>query len=721
MFDADRPIQNSDQDQLGRTVFAKSLARCILDHKNTESLAIGLSGSGGSGKTSMINLTLEELRFASGNMFDDERPIILNFSPWSYSGQEQLIYSFFRRLSSEMRRADYFKEANKIVPLLEWYVSFFTHKPIPKALRPTHSWFSRFLKSQEEMYGWESGRDLTMIKAELNELLAKQKHKIIIFIDNISRLIDHEINQILQIVKSMGDYANTIYVLAFDKEQLIGVMNRLHGVNGPEYLEKLIQLPFQIPEISKQDLTIILLDRLKKLLVLVPEESWNRDYWAEMYYSIIKYFFNNVRDITRYVNTLSFGFSWVKDLVNPVDFFAITVIEVFEPKIYYGVRDNKDLFTDLAENVYDFNAQKLAEDKVRCDEILNRVEHFPRDLILRLLTHLFPRLQKMYAPQMLSYHSEALARKNKRICALDVFDIYFRLSIPSHFISAAEMKAILDLASDEEGFSLALMRLNKDERIPEFLDALDSLAIDKITTKNAPNIISALMNNADLFPEGDNSILSCNTATRIHRIFHELLKHFTKNEERFVIFSNAIQKANNSLYIIVHELEEQYKEHVESEDAYVPLEYRDFSPEQLSALQQLAVAKILSWVDMKRLAEHPKLLPLLLAWKKWGNAEDCKQYVATITQDDRGFLAFLCAALKEPIEQTIIKLKPNPAWRSYLENINAFIPSRELIPHAKQLFEDVSFDKLREKEQVALLIFLDLVEPNTIKIQPQTG
>ncbi len=36
MFDADRPIQKSEQDRLGRTVFAKSLARCILDHKNTE-------------------------------------------------------------------------------------------------------------------------------------------------------------------------------------------------------------------------------------------------------------------------------------------------------------------------------------------------------------------------------------------------------------------------------------------------------------------------------------------------------------------------------------------------------------------------------------------------------------------------------------------------------------------------------------------------------------
>ena len=58
MFDADRPITKATQDKLGRSVFAKYLARCILDHQNPESLVIGLYGTWGTGKTSIINLTL---------------------------------------------------------------------------------------------------------------------------------------------------------------------------------------------------------------------------------------------------------------------------------------------------------------------------------------------------------------------------------------------------------------------------------------------------------------------------------------------------------------------------------------------------------------------------------------------------------------------------------------------------------------------------------------
>src|SRR3990167_203743 len=250
MFDADRPIITSSQDRLNRTTFAKYLARSILDHQNPESFVIGLYGGWGVGKTSVINMMIEELKFAGSNMLDDEKPIILNFSPWSYSGQNQLIYSFFRRLSSTLRQVPELKNGKRIIHLLELYVSFFTHQAVPKSLRTHSSWFSRLIfRRNNEVYGWESGRDLTLVKAELNELLRQQKHKIVIVIDNVSRLYPVEIKQIFQIVKSMGDYTNTTYLLSFDKTQIIQALNLVEPGSGHEFIEKIIQLPFEVPPI----------------------------------------------------------------------------------------------------------------------------------------------------------------------------------------------------------------------------------------------------------------------------------------------------------------------------------------------------------------------------------------------------------------------------------------------------------------------------------------
>src|SRR3990167_5924943 len=720
MFDADRPITMSSQDRLNRATFAKYLARSILDHHHPESFVIGLYGGWGVGKTSIINMMIEELNFAASNILDEEKPIILNFSPWSYSGQNQLIYSFFRRLSSTLRNVPKLKNADRIIYLLELYVSFFTHKPVPKQLRSNRLWFVQFISQQSnEAYGWEFGRDLTLVKAELNELLCQQKRKIVIVIDNISRLYDYEIKQIFQIVKSMGDYVNTTYLLAFDKTQVIQAINHVDHGGGKEFVEKIIQLPFEVPPIMRQDIESILADRLHDIIKTIPEEVWNNEYWADIYYGALKFFFENCRDITRYVNTLQFSYARLRDIVNPVDFFTLTAIEVFLPQVYFGIRDNKDLFTDLLDNVYEFDEKQIQKDQLRCDEILSRGEHVSREVLLELLLRLFPRLRRIYQPDIVIHHSKSVARKLRRICSQDLFDTYFRLSMQTGQIPESEFETILSLANEEALFDQALTRLNQDERILKFLDQLDSKIIHKLPRNHISVIVSALLDNGDLFPQGMHNLLSLDTSMRIHRIIHGLLQRFKKVDERFSILQTAIDKANKSICILVQELKEQSREHLEEEDTFLPLEFRDLTPEQLSLLYKLTITKIESWAQNGRLAEHPRILTILYAWRDWGDPEHCQRFVEDMVQSDRGLIALLMAALDKPITAAMSEYERNPAWEIYLDNISAFIPIEKIAAHAKLLFEDPYFEKLREREQLSLMIFLDLIKATTVKTIPR--
>ncbi len=719
MFDADRPILKSEQDRLNRSVFAKYLARCLLDHQDTQSLVVGLYGGFGSGKTSLVNLILEELEFAGTNIEDPQKPIVLNFSPWSYSGQNQLIYSFFRRLSSALRSAAYFKNSARIIHLLELYISFFTHQPVPKALRPKQNWLKQW-RNREDAYGWESGRDLTLVKAELNELLRRQPHKIIVIIDNISRLYDPEIKQMFQIVKSMGDFANTVYLLALDKEQVVSAINRLEGGAGGALLEKIVQLSFDVPGITRQDLENILLDKLKMLMPYLEGVDWNSADWADLYYSALRYFFENCRDITRYLNALSFGYPRVKEVVYAVDFFALTAIEVFLPEVYAGIRDNKDLFTNLVEGVYHFDQEKLKKDRLRCDEILGRTGRMDRDILLRLMKYLFPRLRKIYQINDVAFHSETQARKLRRVCSPDWFEAYFRLSMQPGDISTEEMETILQLASNEEAFIQALTRLNQDNRIVKFIDLLDAAAMTQVPAENIGNIINALLDNGDLFPEGESSLLRFNTPMRIHRIIHNFLRHFEKEELRFTLLRHAVLKATKSVHIIVHEVESLSQEHAGEAETLLPMEFREVSAEHLLVLRKLAVERIQFWARTERLAEHPKLLPILYAWKDWGTGEDCKRYVQKITLEDVGLLAFLRAIFQEPIEQALRHYQKDASWDESLKRIGDFCPPKWLEQHAKAMFEDLEFEKLREREQLALMIFLDLMKTETAKEMPRT-
>lgn len=698
MLDTDRPILSSQEDRLERTVFAKYLARCITDHTSPDSLVIGLSGGWASGKTSLINLILEELQVAARSLLENEKPIILNFSPWSYSGQDQIIFGFFKRLISTLRQAPDLANSKQIIQLLQTYASFFT---------------------QQQSVAWEKGLDPIQVKKELNLLLSSQKHKIIIVIDNISRLIPQEINHILQIVKSMADYANTVYLLTFDKEQMINAIDQLHPGEGREYIEKLIQLPFEVPPITAQHLEALLIDKLEKIVSIVPEGGWNKEYWADLYYSGLKKFFHNCRDITRFNNTLTFSYPRVKELVNPADFFALTALDIFAPEIFIGIAENKDLFTDLVNHVYLKDPERLQKDKLRCDEILARSEHNPTEL-LQLLMQVFPRLRYIYEPNKPFYYSDLAARKSRRASSPDVFDIYFRLSLSGRQMLDSEAMAILRIATNKESFDEALLRLNQDNRVLAFLSVLDGMNISSLSAEVSGNIVNALINSGDLFPEGIETQISFNTAMRIHRIIHQLFRNIPESKDRFEILKNAILNTNKSLYIIIHELLQQETEHTETDSAYLPLEHRDLNPIELRQLQELAVLKIIEWAKIGRLAEHPQLLAILYAWKTWGDAASCRQFVDELTREFKGTVAFLEATLRKPINEAISQLAKNAKWKDYLVNITEFIPLSLLEPRAIAVFENPFFEKFSEREQLGILLFLDLIEAKTTKTIPKT-
>ena len=85
-YHADRPIENFDNDLLGRTTFSKKLGQAIADYRGVDSLVVGLYGEWGTGKTSIVNMAVQELDRLSVDKNDS--PIVVKFSPWNYSDKD---------------------------------------------------------------------------------------------------------------------------------------------------------------------------------------------------------------------------------------------------------------------------------------------------------------------------------------------------------------------------------------------------------------------------------------------------------------------------------------------------------------------------------------------------------------------------------------------------------------------------------------------------------
>jgi predicted KAP-like P-loop ATPase len=86
MLSNEKPITTRNEDFLNRKYFADHIKSAIVNYedKNNESLTIGLYGKWGSGKTSIINMIIE-------NLESNKDFIIFNFEPWLFSDTNQLI------------------------------------------------------------------------------------------------------------------------------------------------------------------------------------------------------------------------------------------------------------------------------------------------------------------------------------------------------------------------------------------------------------------------------------------------------------------------------------------------------------------------------------------------------------------------------------------------------------------------------------------------------
>ena len=107
-------------------------------------------------------------------------------------------------------------------------------------------------------------------REKIEEGLSEINEKIIIVIDDIDRLINSQIRDIFQLVKQLADFPNVIYILVMDREVVCRALNEVQKIDGEEYLEKIIQVPFEIPELRKARLNTIFFNKIEQIISDLP-------------------------------------------------------------------------------------------------------------------------------------------------------------------------------------------------------------------------------------------------------------------------------------------------------------------------------------------------------------------------------------------------------------------------------------------------------------------
>lgn len=352
---SEKPIKNKDEDKLKRTRFAFNVAKKINNYEYNESIAIGLMGSWGSGKSSIINIIENEI--------DKSKLIVVNFNPWYFSGRKQLISDFFEVLSNVIGSNDNnIQQLGKDLKLYSVALKPLTLIPqigsilniICKLTDTGGNAINEYYKLQNE--------DISKIKERINNQIRGYDKKILVIIDEIDRLENDDIKEIFQLVRALGDFDNMIYLLSFDKEKVCKVFS-----TGEDYLDKIINIPLYVPEISMKNVNDYFIKELGN--IFNNKAKIDPKYWQEIYKCVFENNFENLRETNRFLNIVRFSYDDIIKDLNLVDYLIINFLKMFDVEIYKFIKENKNILVDSGSR--DKLDDLLKDTKIKVNKNIN--------------------------------------------------------------------------------------------------------------------------------------------------------------------------------------------------------------------------------------------------------------------------------------------------------------------------------------------------------------
>ncbi|WP_324011761.1 KAP family P-loop NTPase fold protein [Aeromonas hydrophila] len=735
-FSSDRPISKVEEDLLGRAGFSKDLAEAIASWHGKDSLVVALHGDWGSGKSSIKNMAVSKLKELTEN-----KQSIVDFSPWEWAAQEKITASFFQEISKSIGRIDKSKEGKKLSKTLLKYGrylntgesvvsglssalptlfvlatitgiggSFFDLEWIKStsaiifgslaAWAAALKWGTDILKklgANTESTAKENEKGLSDIRDELSSLLSKRNSSLIVVMDDLDRLTSSQLRMVFQLVKANLELPNLVFLLLFQRDLVEDKLTDGMQI-GRDYLEKIIQVPFDIPKIEVTRLHNLLFSRLDNIIEQdrFAVKMFDSGRWGNIFHGALHVYFNNLRNVYRYTSTLSFHFSLLKGKsafeVNPVDLIAIECLRVFEPDVYSELARSKKILTKNGRGGYGRNRETTA---AVIEGIIGKSEENSRQYVRELLRQIFPTIE--WALGGIEYAGDYANSwlKEMRVCHSSNFDKYFQFSIPTGELSNSDLQDMLSLTSDSEAFASFILSLKERGILKNALSQFEYYT-DQIPLQHGKSYIKALLDIGDIIDHESIGFTMFSSNTHAVRLVVWFLRRIKDIDRRGTLLLSCF-KASEGISVVEHILQSDENRREKSDPDIVlgDSAFSDIKKEFVSKLDSLADK------SPNTLITHEHLASFLYRWKRWGNSEKVVGWLKSQTNSPNGCINLLNAFITKSSSQGMGDYIARVTSKIKLEDIECFI---EIEP-IKQMISGIDINCLDDKSKESVLAF----------------
>lgn len=424
MHYSDKAIEKQEDDELGRSTFAQELGKAILSLDTSDNFVIALNGDWGCGKTSILNMAIEEIDKTADSV---HKPIVIWFNPWNYSDTTQLINQFFKKLSEGIGRNDNSPILKKIGKNIEEYSAALEFTEFLPILGPISKLIKAFGSTVKDIA--EASSDISQIKENIENDLKNQEQKIVIIIDDIDRLPNEQIRFIFQLVNSLAGFPNVRYLLSFDKDIVCNALKDVQKCDGEKYLEKIIQISFTIPPINRSKLENTLNKRISEFITEVfTTSNDNSSYRNKILINCVMPYIKNIRDINRLLNSFYLKYGLIGKETNDYDLLAITAFEIFDPTVLRWIYSNRANIVGATLPYPPIYLSNISDEKDKA--ILTSLNEIclNNDKRKNSITTLFPRLARAASIYLYEEITSDQLNLQSRIAYDKKFNLYFSLT-----------------------------------------------------------------------------------------------------------------------------------------------------------------------------------------------------------------------------------------------------------------------------------------------------
>jgi hypothetical protein len=729
-FDSDLPYVKFDKDRLGTIQLANRLSKTLIEQPMKAGLVFGIEGPWGSGKTSLLDAVVQQInpdKPNNQNIIGTGTPAIIRFQPWLIGNRQLLLRSLFAEMAQKIDETFstkntvdkiFLKKARKLSKYLKKYAVIAA--PLAPVAGVVGLKFgipnaSEIYKSICDIILSVPEKSLNELKINISDQLMKFDRKLIVIIDDIDRLEPDEVIEVLRLVKSVGNFPNVTYIMSYDRKIICNSINIALQVSGEDFLGKIVQISFKIPNPNDFDLREWLREEIFKIVNL------SRPNYLDNVSNIsisdrFKYLLNiegqirlkTARDVIRCINHFKMYWVHVGHIVDPGDMIWLSMIYIQNRDLHewierylsalneqdMGATVPKDRKTDLF-----FELRKILENDGR---------NF--DVYMKFLKQIFPSIKQIQIGSSsnsqeydlfddLTALNLADLEREKRLYHFKYTRYYFSFS---HNSDASSIEEEIDFSEAKnsidflQNFFIQKSKIDRPQGgnmceyiISDIYKRVDQFNIDQLglICSSFTDIMDDVVSNQTLGMWGQYQIWDFGK----YILTNYLNRLDPERQNEFIRISFENGRAISWLSS-VHRTQFHFRSKMET-----------IEPERLLSTRAYNAATEILLTRWRSLPESvlkgPKFLDILWAWKQAGNSDHGpRHWCQTISETDDGLIDLLEACKSWGATNDVVYFSIRE------RDISPFVDFDECMHRVNEIVENN--EKLSERAKLLISMFV---------------